>query len=81
MYTNLRLFCNCFIAVKEKNTNLKFFLLVNTSLKGVYRSKMKTQGWLMGNTTYFVFKNVVVNKSYNVLLLRITFIFINLLRN
>ena len=30
----------------------------------IYRSKMKTQGWWLGGTTYLVFKNVRVPKAY-----------------
>jgi len=57
---------------REKFTSLSFILIDVHQINGgdaatmgrIYKSKMKTQGWWLGNTTYLVFKNVRVPKSH-----------------
>ena len=39
-------------------------MVIEKSMKGVYTSRMKTQGWLTSTTTYVVFKNVKVPKTH-----------------
>ena len=38
--------------------------VIEKSMKGVYTSRMKTQGWLSSTTTYVVFRNVKVPRSH-----------------
>ena len=38
-------------------------VLIEANRKGVYRSRMKTQGWLSSTTTYVIFKNVTIPKT------------------
>ena len=56
----------------NKNNKLSFILIdvnkINNSNKKenmgrIYKSKMKTQGWWLGNTSYLIFKNVKINKN------------------
>ena len=50
---------------KYGNVNKKISLmLIEKSMKGVYCSRMKTQGWWTSTTTYIVFKNVKVPKTH-----------------
>lgn len=39
-------------------------MVIERSFKGVYTSRMKTQGWLTSTTTYVVFRNCLVPKSH-----------------
>ena len=54
----------------ERNTknsmkSLSFLLIdLNETKKGVFRSKMKTQGWWLGDTSYIIFRNAKVPKKY-----------------
>eukprot|EP00485_Elphidium_margaritaceum_P011384 CAMPEP_0202705932 /NCGR_PEP_ID=MMETSP1385-20130828/18433_1 /ASSEMBLY_ACC=CAM_ASM_000861 /TAXON_ID=933848 /ORGANISM="Elphidium margaritaceum" /LENGTH=262 /DNA_ID=CAMNT_0049364291 /DNA_START=30 /DNA_END=815 /DNA_ORIENTATION=- len=65
------------VAIRTNRDNKKLsalsFILIDvnkvnggdaTQMGRIYRSKMKTQGWWLGNTTYIVFKNVRVPKTY-----------------
>ena len=47
--------------VPHKNISL---MVIEKAFKGVYTSRMKTQGWLTSTTTYVVFRNVKVPKSH-----------------
>eukprot|EP01084_Bolivina_argentea_P183358 316415_1 len=47
--------------VAHKNISL---MVIEKAMKGVYTSRMKTQGWLTSTTTYVVFKNVKVPKTH-----------------
>ena len=64
------------VAIRTKKGDKKFsslsFILIdvneinngdNKVYGRIYKSKMKTQGWWLGNTTYLVFKNIRVPKA------------------
>merc|ERR1719445_81418 len=49
----------------QGNTSKRISLMViERGMKGVYTSRMKTQGWLTSTTAYVIFKNVRVPKSH-----------------
>eukprot|EP01084_Bolivina_argentea_P164454 285922_1 len=65
------------LAIRTDRNNRKFtslsFILVDVNainngdkktMGRIYKSKIKTQGWWLGNTTYLVFKNIRVPKTY-----------------
>merc|ERR1719384_386540 len=47
--------------IPHKNISL---IVIEKTMKGVYSSRMKTQGWLTSTTTYVIFSNVKVPKSH-----------------
>eukprot|EP01084_Bolivina_argentea_P138484 243780_1 len=57
------------VAVRTTDKNGKVspkitLMVIEKSMKGVFCSRMKTQGWWTSTTTYVVFKDVVVPRTH-----------------